>query len=178
MNIPFLSFIATALQTLIVFISVILFYHQLKQFNQTLHQDAYSKAVDYYVKTNELLIEKPSLTRFFYSTNPDFFHLNQDQQDFYNYLGLILGFFEHLYLLSKKGWVDSKTWESWERWLIIVIFPTDIFDVFWKNERVLFHVDFYKYVDKKYGEQLAKKAQERSSDSHVTINSAPGANPE
>jgi hypothetical protein len=152
MDIALWSFIVNTIQTFVIVVSMIFVFFQVRQFNKTLHQDAYSKAVDYYVKTNELLLEKPALTKFFYAKNEGFLQLTEEERDFYNYLGLIVGFYEHLYLLSLKKWIDHRTWESWERWLAQSVLPAELFKVFWKNEGELFHVGFYQYVN-----ELCKK---------------------
>jgi hypothetical protein len=64
MDLALWSFIVNSIQTFVIVGSVICVFFQLRQFTKTLHQDAYSKAVDYYVKTNELLLEKPALAKF------------------------------------------------------------------------------------------------------------------
>jgi hypothetical protein len=152
MKIEELSLLLTAVQTLIIVLSFIGVIWQLRQFNQNMRYDAYSKAVEDYSRISEVLIDKPYLNKIFYSSNADFNKLDDIQKDFYNYLALTFGFLERIYLLFKKGWINQKTWDSWERWLTQGWFHLDLFEIFWKNERENFNVDFYKYVDKKYKE--------------------------
>jgi hypothetical protein len=85
---------------------------QLRQFHQNMQYDAYSKHIEDYSRITQLLIEKPHLNKFFYSANPEFGKLKDEEKDFYNYLGLSLGFLERLFTLYKKGWIDDITWSA------------------------------------------------------------------
>ncbi|MEK6304091.1 MAG: hypothetical protein AABO41_25660 [Acidobacteriota bacterium] len=142
-----LVLILMALQTLIFGLTFVGLVRQLRRINQSMRNDAYSKAIDDYYRITQLLLEKPSLNRIFYSANASFKSLDSDQQDFYNYLALSVGFLERIYLLFKQGLVDRGTWESWERWLTLHWFQFELFDLFWKNERTFFSADFCQYVD-------------------------------
>ena len=145
-----LTVILMAVQTLIFILTLSGLIWQLRRLNQSIRNDAYSKAIDDYYRITQLLLEKPQLNRIFYSGNPDFSGLNSDHQDFYNYLALSMGFLERIYLLFKQGWVDRGTWESWERWLTFHWLQFELFELFWKNESAFYSVDFCKYVDERY----------------------------
>lgn len=155
--------ILMALQTLVFASTFIGLMWQLRRINQSMHNDAYAKAIEDYYRITELLLEKPQLNRLFYSNNPEFSALNSDHQDFYNYLALSAGFLERIYLLFKQGWVDQKTWESWERWLTQHWLKFELFGFFWKSERIYFGDDFCEYVDQKYAQFIKSGEQDLKS---------------
>src|SRR5580700_3922426 len=114
MAVTILSLIFNGLQTVIIGVTAYLLIRQLKQFDQSIRHDAYSKAVDYYVKTNELLIDRPSIVDLLYPPGGEFRKLDGDQKRIYIYITLILGFYERLFQLYQIKWIDEKTWAAWE----------------------------------------------------------------
>jgi hypothetical protein len=156
MTLTILSFTLGIIQTVIVGISAYFLLRQLRQFDKSLQHDSYSKAVEYYVKINEIVFEHPNLMKFFPFPNYKNEKLKDDEKQFYQYLVLIMGFYERLFQLYQMKWIDQKTWEAWERWLLEAVLPLDIFQFIWQQERTYFHEDFYKYVDQKFEEALPK----------------------
>jgi hypothetical protein len=150
MDIQVLSLILNALQTLIITISLGLLVYQLKQFNRNLQQDAYTKLAEYSMKIAELLLQDKELANEFYQRNRDYLKLNNAKKALYDYMGLIFGLYERLYLLFKMKGINQKTWRAWDKWLVDVIFPLDLFGIFWMNEGTSYHEDFCEYVRKKY----------------------------
>ncbi len=140
-----------ALGTLLVsIIGFLVLIRQLKQFNQNMQYDAYSKNIDDYSRLTQLLIEKPHLNKFFYSANAEFGKLKDEEKDFYNYIGLSLGFLERLFTLYKKGWIDQVSYGAWERWFTEQWFSLEVFKVFWEKEGKYFNEDFTEEMNKKY----------------------------
>jgi hypothetical protein len=146
-----------SISTLIVsIVGFLILIRQLKQFNQNMQYDAYSKHVGDYSRVSELLIEKPQLNDIYYSKNPAVANLRGNEKDFYNFLALVVGFYERLYVLRfRTGWIDEKAWSTWERWLIEQWFPLDLFELFWRNEKGYADVDFAQYIDNKYEQYRA-----------------------
>jgi hypothetical protein len=140
----------SAIQTVVVVLTLVGVIWQLRQFNRNMQNDAYAKVVEDYCRVSHALIERPHLNKLFYSDHVDFAALDSAQQDFYNYLAIFMGVLERAYLLFRKGWIDEQTWSTWERWLVQHWFRLDLFERFWKAERLFFTVDFYCYVDGKY----------------------------
>jgi hypothetical protein len=150
MDIQILSLALNALQTVAIVISLAALIYQLRQFSQSLQQDAYTKLAEYSMKISELLLQDQQLANAVYQCNTDYLKLNNTQKALYGYIGLILGLYERLYLLFKIKGIDHKNWKSWDKWLVEANFPLDLFEVFWKNENTSYHEDFCKYVDKSY----------------------------
>ena len=153
MDIGVASFVLIAIQTLIIIISAFLFLYQLRQFDHSLRQDAYTKLAEYSMQINDFLLHNKSVSSQFYQKNADYRNLDDEQRDLYNYLALMFGLYERLYLLFQAKRIDQKTWAAWERWLVKAIFPLDLFQIVWRNERTMYHEDFYKYIDTKCHEQ-------------------------
>src|SRR5690348_4213872 len=118
MNIAVIALIFSAIQTIAIVCSFIAVIWQLKQFNQSIQHDAYSKLAEFSSQYIELILDKPALSNLFYQNNADFTHLDDTHKSFYNFIVIILSFYERLYLLVKLRGIDKKTWEAWERWLI------------------------------------------------------------
>lgn len=150
MDIQVLSLMFNAIQTLIITISLGLLIYQLKQFNQNLQQDAYTKLADYSMKINELVLQGKPLADQLYQHHTDYLELSNDQKDLYLYLALIFGLCERLYLLFIMKGINRKTWAAWERWLTEAIFPLDVFETFWQIERTWYHEDFSNYIDRSF----------------------------
>jgi hypothetical protein len=164
MDIGVASFVLTIIQTLVVIISVILFLYQLRQFDHNLRQDVYTKLAEYSIQINEFLLHNRSVSNQFYQKNADYRSLDDTQRDLYNYLAIMLGLYERLYLLFQAKRIDQKIWASWERWLVQVIFPLGLFQIIWRNERTMYHEDFYNYIDIKCHEQKVSQFSVRQED--------------
>jgi hypothetical protein len=148
-----LSIVFGGIQTLAIIVSLFAVWRQLKQFNENMRYDAYSKHVEDYSKVSELLISHPDLNAIYYSQQPEVNQLAEKEKSFYNFVALVMGFYERLYNLRyKKQWIDEPTWKTWELWLIGQWFPLKEFDVFWRSERGWWTPDFAEYIDKKYSE--------------------------
>lgn len=146
-------------QTIVVVASLYALWHQLRQFNQNMQYEAYTRHMDDYSRLTEILIEKPELNQLFYCSNSDFAKLENTEKDYYNYLGLAVGFLERLYMFHQKRWSDEQTWVAWELWVTEQWFPQKVFDIFWKNEGHYFVKPFYEWLNKKY---LAYKTNQNS----------------
>lgn len=115
-----------------------------------MQNDAYSKVIEDYCRVSQTIIDKPHLNKHFYADHPNFVTLDSSQQDFYNYLALFIGVLERAYILYRKGWIDEQTWMTWEKWLCEHWFRLELFEFFWKSERLFFTVDFYQHIDNRY----------------------------
>jgi hypothetical protein len=147
------SFILAVIQTLVIVISAFLFLYQLRQFDRNLRLDAYTKLADYSLQINGFLLGNRAVSGQFYQKNTDYKNLNDEQKDLYDYLALMFGLYERLFLLFRAKRIDQKTWAAWERWLVQVVFSLDLFPIVWRNERTMYHEDFYRYMDAKWHEQ-------------------------
>ena len=150
MDIQILSLALNTLQTVAIVISLAALIYQLRQFSQSIQQDAYTKIAEYSMKISELVLQGRALADHLYQHDVDYLKLNNSQKDLYNYLVLIAGLYERLYLLFTIKGIDKKTWSPWERWLIDAIFPLNLFEAFWEKNRTWYHEDFCKYLDKIY----------------------------
>lgn len=136
-----------SLQTVFVGLSVLALVWQIHRLTTSLKQDAYYRAVDYYIRLNELPIQHPQLAKDIFPPELEFPKFSADNIARYQYIALILGFYERLYLLHCQKWIDKKTWDSWERWFEEVLIRGDMFQTHWHFEGTYFHDDFAHYVN-------------------------------
>jgi hypothetical protein len=123
-----------------------------------------------------MLINHPDLNAIYYSQQAEVKQLDDAKKNFYNFLALVLGFYERLHHLTyKKKWVDEAVWKTWDTWLTVQWFPIDLFEVYWRNERGWFSVDFRNYMDRKYEQyRLAKQTSATPLDERTGLSDAGG----
>src|SRR4051812_46439614 len=118
MDMQSMLLIVNAAQDLLVIISILVLVYQLKQFNQSLRQDAYARTAEYSIELHKLTMHKKPLADLLLQHNTDYLKLNNAQKDFYTYLSLVFGILERLYLMYRVKGIDQKTWKAWEKWLV------------------------------------------------------------
>ena len=153
-----LSLWFSGVQTVAIVISLFALWRQLRQFNENMRYDAYSKYVEDASRVSELLLTHPKLNAIYFSQQSEVSKLDDEQKDFYNFLALVLGFCERLYNLTfNKKWGDEATWKTWDTWLTVQWFPIALFEVYWRNEKLWYTVDFRNWIDRRYEQYQAEK---------------------
>lgn len=147
MTIEKLNLLMVGIQTVVLVLSFGALIWQLKQIARSMRNDAYSRVIDDYSRITERLLESKSLSSRFYEGNNEFKKLSDDEQEYYNYIGLSAAFFERVYLLHRQGGIDASIWSSWERWIQDVWLNSKLFSTFWKNEHRYFTEEFARFVD-------------------------------
>lgn len=112
------SLILGVVQAVAIVISLVALWWQLRQFNENMKCDAYARHVEDYSRVSELLIEHPELARIYHQGQGEVDDLNDEDKKFYNFVALVIGYYERLFNLHRRGWIDDKTWASWEVWLV------------------------------------------------------------
>ena len=154
-----ISLILSGIQTLVIVLSLLAVWRQLKQFNYNIQDNAYTKHLEDYSQLTKILLDKPELNEIFYSKNPIFQNLNKSEKDFYNYSALAAGFLERLWTLRQKGAIEVSTWNTWELWFIEQWFPLNEFETFWQIEGKYFLPGFFDEINQKYKIFKAEKQE-------------------
>lgn len=149
----------------VIIISVILVLIQLHRHNQQMKVDISTKSVEYYSEIVKYEVDKKLEDIFLENVflknqngiDTRFPYLQPAQKDTYHFLGLLLGYYEHLFHLHKNHLIDEDAWKAWENWLTDRILTIELFGVFWEYEQIFYREGFIKYINK-----IARpKAQER-----------------
>lgn len=155
-----LSLVLGAVQAIAIIVSLFALWWQMRQVNENMKCDAYARHVEDYSRVSELLIEHPELAKAYHARQTEVDSLSDDNKKFYNFIALVIGFYERLHNLHKRGWIDQPTWATWEVWLVEQWFPLELFEIFWRNEEKWNNADFARFIDQKYNEySLGKKVQ-------------------
>lgn len=169
------SLILGVVQAVAIVISLVALWWQLRQFNENMKCDAYARHVEDYSRVSELLIEHPELARIYHQGQGEVDDLNDEDKKFYNFVALVIGYYERLFNLHRRGWIDDKTWASWEVWLVEQWFPMEMFHRYWRNEGQWFHSDFDHFISRKYDEYCLAKRTGQKPQATRKANSGPSA---
>gem|GEM_PF-6909430 len=108
---------------------------------------AYQSLFQSYNQLNYLLVQDPVLGRAFRVSRPGVPTLSDDELAFYNFMSMITGLMEQVYMRRENKWVDHEIWESWDRWISQVWVYHPMFDTFWENEGRYSPEKFVGYIN-------------------------------
>jgi hypothetical protein len=146
-----------SVQAAAVVATLILVYWQLRKIDQTIGHDSATRAVDYFLKFNELEITNPGVMEVLHKEEIDAgADLNVLAAQHWAYI--VIGTFERLFKLNTRNVLDKETWASWNRWLTEVFIPSDVFSTVWPVQRRYFEESFVRYIDSQYQATVGKSS--------------------
>jgi hypothetical protein len=119
--------LSTIVQTAVVTLTLVIFILSFRSQNKAIQEQAYQKIMDDYGDAMRMLSDRPEL----YAFQLELFNRSGrslGQQKSYsredmvirNYVVLMYGFFERIYALYKRKWIDEDTWKQWAAFLEVV----------------------------------------------------------
>jgi hypothetical protein len=119
---------STIVQTAVLTLTLVIFTLSFRSQNKAIQEQAYQKVMDDYGDAMRMLSDRPEL----YAFQLELFNrngrpLSREQKTFTreemvirNYVVMMYGFFERLYSLYRRKWIDEDTWKQWAAFLAIV----------------------------------------------------------
>lgn len=111
---------STIVQTIVLSLTIIIFALSFRSQNKAIQEQAYQKEMDDYGDAMRVLSEWPEL----YAFQLELFNrsgrsLGREQQSYSreemvvrNYVIMLYGFFERIYFLFRRKWIDEDTWKQ------------------------------------------------------------------
>ena len=116
---------STVVQTVVLTLTLVIFIFTFRSQNQAIKEQAYGKVLDDYGSAMRMLVETPEL----YAFQQDLFNASQgrlgreqksytrEEMTIRNYVIMLYGFFERIYFLYRRKWIDEETWKQWAAFL-------------------------------------------------------------
>jgi uncharacterized membrane protein SirB2 len=122
---------STVVQTIVLTLTLLIFIFSFRSQNKALKEQAYQKVMDDYGDTMRMLSERPELYAFqleLFSRSqrlgPEQKPITREEMVIRNYVILLYGFFERVYSLYRRKWIDEDTWKQWAAFLeVIAVHP-------------------------------------------------------
>jgi uncharacterized membrane protein SirB2 len=122
---------STVVQTIVLTLTLLIFIFSFRSQNKALKEQAYQKVMDDYGDTMRMLSERPELYAFqleLFSRSqrlgPEQKSITREEMVIRNYVILLYGFFERVYSLYRRKWIDEDTWKQWAAFLeVIAVHP-------------------------------------------------------
>lgn len=119
---------STIVQTIVLTATLIIFILSFRSQDKAIKEQAYQKVMDDYGEVMKSLSEKPELYKFQIELfNRSQRPLAQARKDITreelvirNYVIGLYGFFERLFSLYRRKWIDQDTWRQWAAFLEII----------------------------------------------------------
>ncbi len=117
--------LSTIVQAAVVTLTLVVFILSFRSQNKAIQEQAYQKALDDYGDIMKMMAEKPELYRF----QTELFDIvgrdrgveqqrvSREDMIIRNHVLLMYGFFERLYALYRRKWIDEDTWKQWAAFL-------------------------------------------------------------
>ncbi len=144
---------STVVQTIVLTLTLVIFILTFRSQNQAIKEQAYGKILDDYSSAMRMLVETPELHAFqqelFIANRP---RLGREQKSYSreemvirNYVIMLYGFFERVFFLYRRKWIDEDTWKQWSAFLeVIAVHP--VFQDVHLSSREMFDKPFVDYV--------------------------------
>jgi hypothetical protein len=112
----------TIVQTIVLTLTLIIFILTFRTQNKATRDAAYQKVLDDYSDSMKMLVERPELNSIQVelakiTRSGDLSDRTPEQLLARNFVLLLYGIFERLYMLYLKKWIDHETWIQWEKFL-------------------------------------------------------------
>lgn len=119
---------STVVQTVVLTLTLLIFIFSFRSQNKAIKEQAYMKVMDDYGDAMRMLSERPEL----YAFQLELFNMSQrplgreqksytrDEMIIRNYVVMMYGFFERVYSLYRRKWIDEDTWRQWAKFLEVV----------------------------------------------------------
>jgi len=116
---------STVVQTIVLTLTLVIFIFTFRSQNQAIKEQAYGKVMDDYGSAMRMLVETPELYAFQqHLFNASQGRLGREQKPYTreemvirNYVIMLYGFFERVYFLYRRKWIDEETWKQWAAFL-------------------------------------------------------------
>ena len=113
---------STIVQTIVLTLTLVIFIMSFRTQNKATRDAAYQKVLDDYSDSMKMLVERPELNSIQVelakiTRSGDLTNRTPEQLLARNFVLLLYGIFERLYMLYLKKWIDHETWIQWEKFL-------------------------------------------------------------
>jgi hypothetical protein len=119
--------LSTIVQTAVVTLTLVIFILSFRSQNKAIQEQAYQKIMDDYGDAMRMLSDRPEL----YAFQLELFNrsgrslgrqrsYSREDMVIRNYVVLMYGFFERIYALYRRKWIDEDTWKQWAAFLEVV----------------------------------------------------------
>jgi hypothetical protein len=119
--------LSTIVQTAVVTLTLVIFILSFRSQNKAIQEQAYQKVMDDYGDAMRMLSDKPEL----YAFQLELFNrsgralgrqnsYSREDMVIRNYVVMMYGFFERIYSLYRRKWIDEDTWKQWSAFLEVV----------------------------------------------------------
>jgi hypothetical protein len=119
---------STIVQTAVLSLTLVVFILSFRSQNKAIQEQAYQKIMDDYGDAMRMLSDKPEL----YAFQLELFNrsgralgakretFSREDMVIRNYVVMMYGFFERIYALYRRKWIDKETWKQWAAFLEVV----------------------------------------------------------
>jgi hypothetical protein len=116
---------STIVQTIVLTLTLVIFILSFRTQNKATREAAYQKVLDDYSDAMKMLVERPELNTIQIelarmTRAADLTNRTPEQLLVRNFILLLYGIFERLYMLYLRKWIDRETWIQWEKFLTTV----------------------------------------------------------
>jgi hypothetical protein len=119
--------LSTIVQTSVVTLTLVVFIFSFRSQNKAIQEQAYQKVMDDYGDAIRRMSDVPELYRFQLEIfnraqlgGPDSKTPTREDMVIRNYVVEMYGFFERIYSLYRRKWIDEDTWKQWAAFLELV----------------------------------------------------------
>jgi hypothetical protein len=116
--------LSTIVQTAVVTLTLVIFILSFRSQNKAIQEQAYQKVMDDYGDAIRRMSDVPELYRFQLEIfnrarlgRPDAKTPTREDMVIRNYVVEMYGFFERIYSLYRRKWIDVDTWNQWAAFL-------------------------------------------------------------
>lgn len=153
-----LSDAISLVQTIVLTATLVALILQLRKQTQVMRHEALSSCRAEYALLVRMMITHKELSKVYDklgSVQPgqvDNWHsYSEEERLVYHYLELNYELFERVFVLHKRGWIDSVEWKSWEVWLKELSSHPLFCDVR-RDNTAMFSSDYETYIDQRLSE--------------------------
>jgi hypothetical protein len=141
---------STLVQTIVLTLTLVIFIFSFRSQDKAIKEQAYQKVMDDYSDAMRMLSERPEL----YSFQVELFNRRQlgteksysrEELVVRNFCIFLYGFFERVYALYRRKWIDEETWTQWAAFLKVVAAHPVFRDVH-QSSREMWDQPFVDYV--------------------------------
>ena len=144
---------STLVQTIVLTLTLVVFTFSFRSQDKAIKEQAYQKIMDDYGDAMRMMSDKPELYKFQLELfNRSGRSLGREKtysrEDLIirNYVVMMYGFFERIYALYRRKWIDKETWRQWAAFLEVVCAHPFFKDVH-ESSREMWDEPFVNYVD-------------------------------
>ena len=145
---------STIVQTVVLSFTLLVFILSFRSQNKAIQEQAYQKVLDDYSDIIRMQAERPELYRFqleLFSRmgqgrGREGAEFTREDMLIRNYVIMIYGFFERVYALYRRKWIDQETWKQWAAFLQLMA-THPLFKEIHQTSTEMWDRPFVEYVD-------------------------------